>query len=241
MERRRQVLITRPREDAEPLADLLEGHGFATLIEPLLEITMVDGPAFDLSGIQALVMTSANGVRAFTHRDSRRDLPVYAVGMATAAEATAAGFQRVTTAGGNVDALAAALTENLDPIQGPIFHPAGSVQAGDLGTALRQAGFGYRRDACYHAAIATRLSDTVATAFLKREIDHVLLYSPRTARTFCTCASDSGCADHLDTVVAHCLSEAVAVAASSLAWRRMVTVARPDQGLIIQSLIDENE
>ena len=49
----------------------------------------------DLDGVQALIATSANGVRAFAARDPRRSLPVCAVGDATARAASDAGFADV--------------------------------------------------------------------------------------------------------------------------------------------------
>ncbi len=60
-----RVMITRPRLEAASLADTLEALAVETLIEPLLHIDFMDGPAPDLNGVQALLVTSANGARAF--------------------------------------------------------------------------------------------------------------------------------------------------------------------------------
>ncbi|MCH7833368.1 MAG: uroporphyrinogen-III synthase, partial [Proteobacteria bacterium] len=55
-----RLLITRPREDAEPLAALLGERGIETALEPLMSIIDSDTPDPDLSGVQALLITSAN-------------------------------------------------------------------------------------------------------------------------------------------------------------------------------------
>ncbi|MEK9723834.1 MAG: uroporphyrinogen-III synthase, partial [Rhodospirillaceae bacterium] len=86
------LLLTRPRSDSEALAATLAARGVATTVAPLLDIAIPDGPPLDLTGVQGLLMTSANGVRAFAAREARRDLLVFAVGEATGAEARAAGF-----------------------------------------------------------------------------------------------------------------------------------------------------
>src|SRR5579885_2968460 len=104
------ALITRPEEDARPLADALKSRGIATVIEPLLSIRVLPeaapGLTQDLEGVQALLFTSANGARAFAELSPRRDIGVLAVGDATAAAARALGFSAVESAGGDVQALA---------------------------------------------------------------------------------------------------------------------------------------
>ncbi len=70
------ALITRPVEDAEPLAALLAARGVVAVREPLLAIRPAAGAAPDLDGVQAVLFTSANGARAFAAAAARRDLPV---------------------------------------------------------------------------------------------------------------------------------------------------------------------
>ncbi|HYV87158.1 MAG TPA: uroporphyrinogen-III synthase, partial [Candidatus Polarisedimenticolia bacterium] len=131
-----KILITRPEEDAKPLADALAARGISTLIEPLLAIRVLAdaaGPlAEDLAGVQAILFTSANGVRAFGELSARRDIGVLAVGDATAAMARSAGFTAVESAAGDVGDLVRLTKQRLKPEGGPLFHAAGSAVAGDL-------------------------------------------------------------------------------------------------------------
>ena len=100
-----RVLITRPGEDGTALADVLRARSIKTVIEPLLAIKYIDGPALDVNSVQALLLTSANGVRALARRTDRRDIPVYAVGDSTATTARKAGFVQVHSAAGTVETL----------------------------------------------------------------------------------------------------------------------------------------
>src|SRR5438132_1488878 len=96
-----RALVTRPRAEAESLAEALAARGIAAIIEPLLEIHYRSEAAADLAGVQAVLCTSANGVRALARLTGERALPLFAVGEASAARAREEGFARVESAGGS--------------------------------------------------------------------------------------------------------------------------------------------
>ena len=79
-----RVLVTRPRPDAEAFAEALATRGHEALIEPLLEITLAEASALplELDAFQALLVTSANGLRAFAALPERRALPAFPPGPA---------------------------------------------------------------------------------------------------------------------------------------------------------------
>jgi len=240
-----RVLVTRPREDAAPLVAALEARGHDVLLEPLLTITPregVDWPPGHKSA-QALVVTSANGVRAFARCDPRRDLAVYAVGDASAAAARAEGFARVDSATGDVAALARLVAQRADPAAGPLLHPAAGRLAGDLQGLLAGAGFTVLRVVLYDAVPARALSAACREAMNRELIDAVTLFSPRTAAAFVSLLEQAGLAGRCEGVVAVCLSEAVAARISALSWRRVVVAVRPDQASLLaglDSLTDRN-
>ena len=136
-----RILITRPIEDAKPLADALAERGIEVLIEPLLEIRHLEDAEIDLTGVQALLFTSANGVRAFAALSPRRDLKVLTVGDGSADAARQAGFATVESAKGDVEALAALVVDRLKAEDGTLFHAAGTVTASDLKTRLEGLGY----------------------------------------------------------------------------------------------------
>jgi uroporphyrinogen-III synthase len=127
-----RVLVTRPEADAAALVAALEARGHEALAQPLLTIEpAVPEPPLDLAGVQALLFTSANGVRAFADVSQERGLPVFAVGDASAEAARAARFAKVESASGDVEDLARLVKDRLDPGAGPLLHGAG----GSLGAA----------------------------------------------------------------------------------------------------------
>jgi uroporphyrinogen-III synthase len=232
-----RILITRPWEDAEPLAARLALAGYQTLIEPMLRIAYQDGPVPALGGLQGVLFTSANGVRAFARLCGAPGLAVFAVGDATAEAARAAGFVTVASAGGDVEALARLVIERCRPEAGPLLHIAASVRAGDLSGHLARAGFRVERHVLYHAEPATTLSDATLAALAGGEVQGVLLFSPRTARAWGGLVNAAGLASACGGVDAVCLSAAVAAAAQDgVVWRSIAVAARPDQDALLALL-----
>ena len=228
-----RVLITRPRDDAEALARTLASRGIESLIEPLLEIRPLANTELDLDGVQAILLTSANGARALAAASATRAIPVLAVGDSTAAAARAAGFTEVETAGGDVEALEKLAADRCDPGGGPLLHVAGSIVAGDLAGRLVTHGFAVRRTAPYEACPVSGLSDAAVAALADGAIDAVLLFSPRTAAAFVRFAHTAEVTGPLSRMRALCLSEAVAEAARAMTWREVCVADRPDQAALL--------
>jgi len=212
-----RILITRPIDDARPLADALEERGIEVLIEPLLEIRHLEDAEIVLQGVQALLFTSANGVRAFAALSPRRDLKAFTVGDGSAEAARQAGFTQVESAKGDVEALAALAVDRLKAEDGILFHAAGTVTAGDLKARLEGLGYQVRRAQLYEAKIAGALSPETLMNLNLGGIDAVLLFSPRTASTFADLWRAAG-SPSLARIQALCLSAAVAREIGNLGW-----------------------
>ncbi len=231
-----RLLITRPSVDAEPLAALLDGRGIETVLDPMMTITDVAAPDLDLSGVQAVLVTSANGVRALGRRDAGRHIPVCAVGDASAQTARDLGFETVSSAGGDVETLADLVKSTLEPGQGALLHIAGSRVAGDLSGLLEDAGFDVRRRVLYRATAADALSPQTREELDAGTLDGVLLFSPRTAGLFARLVVEAGRAERCRAVVAYCLSRAVADNARDLPWSDVVVAPKPNQQALLEAI-----
>ena len=232
-----RVINTRPRPDAAALTDALAARGHEAIEAPLLEIRFADrAEPLDLRGVQAVMATSANGVRALAAATEVRDVALFAVGEATADAAAELGFARVTCAGGDVEALAAAVRAALDPDAGALLHAAGASVAGDLAGALARAGFAARRVALYEARAARVLPAAANAALRSGSADAAVFFSPRTAKTFVRLARDAGLVRACRTVDAYCLSRAVADEMPALEWRGVHVSERPDRESLLNLL-----
>jgi len=231
-----RALVTRPRAEAEGLAEALAARGIDAIIEPLLEIHYRSEPAPDLAGVQAVLCTSANGVRALARLTGERAVPLFAVGEASAARARAEGFARVESAGGSLADLIGLARDRLRPNEGRLLHVAGSTLAGDLAGALRAEGFAVDRAVLYEARPAAGLSAASVRALDAGIVDFALFFSPRTALIFVRLAERAGIAEAIGAVSAISISAAADAALEPLRFRERHIAERPDQHSLLMAL-----
>ncbi len=231
-----RALITRPMEDAVTLAKLLRDRNIDPVIEPMLMIQPIAGETLDLAGVQAILLTSANGARVLARHisgenDALLRLPVFCVGKVTAKAARDAGFDNIESADGDVDALAGLAAARLDPKAGTLVHIAGSRVAGDLSGLLMDKGFAVHRAVLYQARKPEALSPALADRLKSQDIGLVLFFSAATAQNFVDLVAAAGLGSALAPVTALCLSQAVATAlvrTEGSAWARVRVAPRPD-------------
>jgi uroporphyrinogen-III synthase len=234
-----KALITRSRDGAAPFASALAARGIEPVLAPMLNVLPErDGAAqvqASLIGAQAILFTSANGVRAFATASSRRELPAFAVGDATGAAARLANFRTVYSAHGDVEDLAALVAGRLSPRQGALVHAAGRDVANDLAAMLAARGFAARAVVLYRAEPVAALPPDVVAA-LREGIALAFFFSPRGAVTFARLAGNSGfvavCAD----MTAFAISAAVGEALGELAWRALWIAPAPTQAALLKTL-----
>jgi len=120
-----RLLVTRPDPEGERTAAVLRQHGHEVLLEPLLRIEPAADAELGDGPWAAIVFTSANAVRAVAaHRrfGELARLPAYAVGKRTQAAAIAAGFAPVTSADGDVNALAELISSRPPQMHSPVVR-----------------------------------------------------------------------------------------------------------------------
>lgn len=229
-----RALVTRPEADTGEISAALEARGIEVAAAPMLTIVPT-GQVPGLDGVQALMFTSANGVRTFADVSTRRDMPVFAVGDATARCAASLGFARVTSAGADSQALAKLVRGALDPGAGAVLHAAGEAVAGDPAGALEAAGFEVERAVLYRADAARELDRGTRDLLGKGELDMVLFFSPRAAQTFVTLVEQAALPAACRALSAICLSEAVAEAAGP-GWRAVLTAQSPNMAALLDEI-----
>ena len=231
-----RVLLTRPLEDAGLFAARLRELGHEALSAPLLRVRFHDGEALALDGVQAVLVTSANGVRALVRRTERRDLPVFAVGPQTARAARKAGFDRVEHADGDVAALAQALPRWAHAEAGALLHASGADGPGRLASLLTVKGYEVRTAILYDVVAFTVLTQDVVNALKNGSLDAALFFSPRSAGVYRDCILGAGLSGACARLIAVCISQAAADALLPLSFREIRVAARPNQDALAACL-----
>jgi uroporphyrinogen-III synthase len=221
-----RVAITRAQPEAEKTATRVRERGAEAVLAPLLTI---EPRPFDINitGAQALLFTSSNGVHGFAAQTSERDVPAFAVGESTAAAARSAGFHHVSAADGDVVALAHLAQAELDPHAGMLVHVSGRHVAGDLVHMLRGAGFHVERRVAYEAVAAT----TLPAAF-NTPLDIVLFHSARAAEIFIQFGAPDA-----SSLRAACFSQAVAKAAAGAPWAALTVAKAPREEALMDAAL----
>lgn len=218
------VLVTRPQEDGEEIAARLAEMGHTALLAPLLSPQFEDGPEPDFTGVQAILASSANGIRALIRRTARRDIPIFAVGPQTTQEAAAAGFTDIKNADGDAQALAEATARWTVPQKGVLLHVCGAEAPGTLADMLSLRGFCVRRAVLYRVEAARDLPPLAREALAAGGVDAALFFSPRSARIFCELAQGLP----TEKLIALCISPATAKGLSR-SFAQVRIAAAPNQ------------
>lgn len=222
-----KLIVTRPEDDAGPLAAKLQTLGHEAIMVPLLEIVCRNSIELPDLPFQALCMTSANGLTAEFDVSRFHATPFFAIGPQSATAARRHGFTRVSDKGGNVEGLMLAMARQLDPKNGPILYISGSETTGDLEGKLRHHGFSVTRVMTYDAVprAVSELPDALA------EADGVLLYSPRSARLWTKQVGDTTQEDAAGRLTHFCLSANVA-AALPQSWPKRISHKPDENGML---------
>lgn len=243
--KKRNILITRPIEDAEALAEILKERGHGVFIEPMLDIYVLEDARLDVEKAlsknpQAIILTSGNGARALSHLTDKRDIPVIAVGEASAMAARHRDFKDAFSANGDIKKLEHYIIENCDRDKGSLIHIAGSVVAGDLQGNLEKFGFKVDRIVSYLAKPVRYLSNGLLNKLKKNQLDTVLFYSPRTAKIFVDRIKQEGVENKMENIAAFCLSPRVEDMISKIKWAEVSRAEYPTQSALLDMIEEKN-
>ncbi|HVJ00513.1 MAG TPA: uroporphyrinogen-III synthase [Sphingomonas sp.] len=166
----RPVVVLRPEPGNTATADAVEALGLTAIRLPLFAVRAVDWSPPDPRDFDALILTSANAVRlGGAGLDRFKNLPVHAVGAATAQAAQGAGFSVV--AAGDSDG-AALMADAQRAGVGRALLLGGRERKLEAGGAIRAAITVY----------ASEPRDLAPDALAAIEGSVVLVHSPNAAR-----------------------------------------------------------
>jgi uroporphyrinogen-III synthase len=228
------VLVTRPQPGAADTAARLEGRGLRPILAPMLAVRTLAAALPAPDAIQAILVTSANALQGLS--SALRDLPLLAVGAATAKLAVGLGFTNVQSADGDAVALAA-LTRRCCNTSGlPLLLAHGAGHGDPLAEALTAAGFALLRAAVYATEPVTSLAPAARNAWQSQDLEAALFFSAGTARVFADLAGGAELAGYASGVEAIAISARTAAALAPLPWRRVRVADRPDQEAMLALL-----
>jgi uroporphyrinogen-III synthase len=212
------ILILRPQPGAAETAARAQALGLSPIVAPLFTVRALDWSPPPAAEFDAIMLTSANAARrAGAGLAAFLDLPCYAVGEATAAAASDAGFTDVRI--GPEDGAALLMTMEADGITRAL-HPCGADHITLESTGLRIA-----RIPVYEAQAVEALPPRAEAALAGEAV--ALLHSARAARLFGALVGDRS------RITVAAISPRTARAAGG-GWRQLAVAAEPrDHALLV--------
>ena len=204
------------------------------ILAPLLRVTFLH-PSFPPSGrVQAILATSGNAIAALP--ESHRHLRLFAVGQATAQRAAAAGFERVSSADGDAEALAALVVQSCRPEAGPLLLAAGRGHGSALVGALRRHGFRVLRRVSYATTPVPELPHSATVALAAGALTAALFFSAETARIGVQLLRTARLDVSVGGIDALAIGQTAAMALQPLPWRHIRVAAQPNQDAMLALL-----
>lgn len=205
-----RIWIARPEPGATRTAGRLAALGYEPLVAPVLVVEATGAPlppgVFD-----GILVTSANALRQASQWRPIHHLPVFAVGVRTAALARECGFVSVKTADGNAADLVDLVVREVSS-GASLLHLAGEDRKAEPAASLTRAGFRVTTHIAYGARPVASLPTVVATALgPPSTLTGMLHYSRRSAATACELAWQAGYGGAFAALRHYCLSADVAV------------------------------
>ena len=225
-----RLLVTRPEPDATLFKTRLEAMGHHVRLAPLIRIEL-DSRAIPLEGVQALIATSRNALRALAGSPSLGaavTLPIFTVGPGTLEYARQLGFARVHSGPGTARELAALIASQTKPKDGPLVHLAGDRRAFNLKGALEKLGFQVHLEVVYSSIAAETLEPGISEAIRGGQLDGVILMSPRSADVYKTLVEQAGLGQSASRLHSFCLSAGVAKRLGALVHNNVSVAAAPN-------------
>ncbi|GAB5389384.1 MAG: hypothetical protein Alpg2KO_23520 [Alphaproteobacteria bacterium] len=232
------ILIPRAAAELGETCAAFEAQGWQTVASPLQRVSWVPTPQRTMpDGPQGLILTSKNGLRGWLRSGQGTDLPVWAVGQATAQAASQAGFGTVTTGPGDAPRLAEMIRASLPSSDAPLVH-ACEQTAGQGLVGRLQDHVPVLRWPCYRTSAVQHLNPVAVSALQANAVTHIALFSPRMARAVVPALAQAGLLQKTQHLCLLCMSDKIADAANApnpdVRWAKVLIADRPDLNTLTQ-------
>lgn len=187
---------------------------------------------------QAVVVTSAQGVKALAGLSADRTTPIICVGEQTAEAAQKESYAAIHIGDGTGASLPDIIDTVCDKASGPVLYARGEKIAVDLGAALSERGFDVIQRVVYYADPHESLSEEVAAALTAGQARLVVFFSAATASHFIRLVEKAGLMRALTPTKALCLGGGMIESIKDLPFAAVIPAAHPSRAALI-ALIKE--
>jgi uroporphyrinogen III methyltransferase/synthase len=255
----KRILVTRPRDQAEELAQRLEGMGAEAIIAPLIRIVPpedygpLDTACANAGSFDWIIFSSGNAVDVFMQRlhGLGRDLRalagarVCAVGVATAERLARYGLRvDVIPAEYRGEAVVSALGERHDLAGRKVLLPRADIGREVIAEELRKRGADVTEVVAYRTVVAEidrEGEPDIYRMLLDKRIDVVTFTSASAVRTFVKVMGAEPAADLLRTTVVASIGPVTAEAAAQVGIKTTILPAQYTVASLVEAIVEHFE
>ena len=208
----KNILITRPQEQAVELADVFAKHGDFPFIEPLFEVEKIF-PSLPSNNFSALVVTSINACQVLENSGFDRQIKIFTVGKITARKLRQMGFNNVILSPENS---AKSLENLIAQEKGNILYLRGSKISFDFAKSFAAIS----EILVYKIHEKENFSAQLLNFAKKRRFDEVLLFSRNSAEIFFKLAIKHNLLEYFLEAQIFCLSENIRSRAEEFGFKK---------------------
>ena len=236
------VLLTRPKNESEELAEELFKFGMQVIIDPLLLITKMDGWEREYNTIKKneialIIFTSSNAIREFSSYEKARNFDIAVVGRKSEFVAKNLGYKNIQVADGSALSLYSLMKE--EKRNGKILYVAGDSVTLEIADKLNEVGVAAKKIVVYKSSSALNLSHQTMQLLIENKINSAIFFSTKTAQTFVDLVKNGAIKFDLSSTKVFALSEKIAKVVSSLSWYK-IYIANDTTSESVISLIKQH-
>lgn len=205
----KNVLITRPKDRAQEIAQVFEKKGFKAFIEPLFSVQKIDVSKIISPQISALIIASGNACDAIIKSGLPKNIKIFAVGKKTAQSLLEYGFENIILAPENSAASLKDLILTTQDKSELILNFHGSIISLDFKSELEQSDFKVQNIPCYKTHEVENLSPQFLQFSQNNHFDQVLIFSQNSAKIFFKLAAKHNMLEYFKSSQLLCLSDKI--------------------------------
>lgn len=206
------ILITRPKNQAQYVAQILKKQGHDFLIDSLIEIqTIQKNPNLNFNHWTHFVITSANAIEYISQLKLDKNKVFFTVGDKSREEIEKIGFKNVVNAQNCAISLRDLMVGELNHKTDKILYFRGDVVSYDLEKFFRDKDFDFHSVISYKSHESSALKQQTLAKFKSKKITKILIYSQRTAEIFYKLSKIHGILNDIIDIEIVCLSQNIAI------------------------------
>tara|TARA_B100000965_G_scaffold155966_1_gene129949 strand:+ start:2564 stop:3283 length:720 start_codon:yes stop_codon:yes gene_type:complete len=217
------IIFTRPLNESEDLLKNFFSSGHNIIHLPTLEIKSKDMRPIDTKDFGSLIFTSANAVRFLKLKNNDKRIKCYCVGSITERSLRQKGFNNTASATGTVNVLKNLILnlEKETKTKNKLAYICGDITSYDLDKELILEGINVEKIVNYSSSKIKDLSNENLSLIKKYPPDIALIYSLRSAESFCEITKKYSLTELMTQCKVMCISKKIKEFLNNKGWNKL--------------------